>query len=60
MNNKIMTIEEVAKTMRVSLKTVYRWIAAGQLPASKIGYKTYRVFERDLIRFVRRHMVGKN
>ncbi|MFA5029950.1 MAG: helix-turn-helix domain-containing protein [Patescibacteria group bacterium] len=56
MSNRILTIEEVAKTMKVSLKTVYRWISAGQLPAAKIGYKTYRVFEGDLIKFLRRHM----
>ena len=57
MPKKIMTIEEVAKTMKVSLKTVYRWISAGKLPAAKIGYKTYRVFEADLIKFLRKHMV---
>jgi excisionase family DNA binding protein len=55
-----MTIEEVAKTMRVGQKTVYRWIGAGQLPAAKVGYKTFRVFESDLIKFLRSHMTGKN
>jgi excisionase family DNA binding protein len=59
MSNRILTIEEVAKTMSVSLKTVYRWISAGQLPAAKIGYKTYRVFEKDLIKFLRQSMVSK-
>jgi excisionase family DNA binding protein len=56
---KILTIEDVAKSMHVSLKTVYRWINAGELPAAKIGYKTYRVFENDLVRFLRRNMTGK-
>lgn len=56
MANKILTIEEVAKLMKVSLKTVYRWISAGELPAAKIGYKTYRVFENDLVGFLRLHM----
>lgn len=59
MPDRILTIEEVAKSMSVSLKTVYRWISAGQLPAAKIGYKTYRVFEKDLIKFLRRSMVKK-
>lgn len=59
MSNRILTIEEVAKLMRVSFKTVYRWISAGELPAAKIGYKTYRVFEKDLIKFLQRHMVKK-
>ena len=59
MPERILTIEEVAKSMSVSLKTVYRWINAGDLPAAKIGYKTYRVFEKDLIKFLRRSMVKK-
>ena len=42
--------------MRVSLKTVYRWIGARKLPAAKIGYKTYRVFETDLVKFLRKNM----
>lgn len=58
MPEKILTIEEVAKLMKVSLKTVYRWVNAGQLPAAKIGYKTYRVFENDLIRFLRYNMTS--
>jgi len=59
MPDKILTIEEVAKLMKVSLKTVYRWIGQRQLPAAKIGYKTYRVFEKDLMNFLRRHMTNK-
>jgi len=58
LSDRILTIEEVAKTMKVSLKTVYRWISARQLPAAKIGYKTYRVFEKDLISFLRHHMLA--
>lgn len=60
MPDRILTIEDVAKVMKVSLKTVYRWIGSGQLPAAKIGYKTYRVFERDLIKFLRRNMVDSS
>ncbi|MEI6288215.1 MAG: helix-turn-helix domain-containing protein [bacterium] len=56
MPNGILTIEDVSKTMKVSLKTVYRWINSGDLPAAKVGYKTYRVFETDLIRFLRKNM----
>ncbi len=58
-SEKILTIEEVAKGISVSQKTVYRWISARQLPAAKIGYKTYRVFESDLIKFLRRNMTRK-
>ena len=55
----ILTPEEVAKIMKVSLKTVYRWIAAGRLEASQVGYKTYRVFEKDLILFLRKNKVKR-
>jgi len=48
----LLTMEQVAKKLGVSLKTVYRWIDAGQLPVSLIGERTYRIFERDLIKFV--------
>ena len=41
---RILTPEEVAKLMHVSQKTVYRWIGAGKLGASHVGYKTYRIF----------------
>jgi len=51
-----MTLEDVAKIMKVSLKTVYRWVSARKLRAAKIGHKTYRVLEKDLIQFVNDHI----
>ncbi len=51
---QILTPEEVAQIMKVSLKTVYRWISAGKLNASQVGYKTYRIFEEDLILFMKK------
>lgn len=48
----LLTMEEVAKRLGVSLKTVYRWIDSGELPVSLIGQRTYRIFERDFIKFV--------
>ena len=49
---KVFTLEEVAKMMKVSLKTVYRWVGSKKLRAIKIGHKTYRVLEKDLIKFL--------
>ena len=49
---KILTPQQVAKEMQVSLKTVYRWIYAGKLKASRIGEKTYRVYESDMDKFM--------
>lgn len=52
----ILTIEEVAKVLQVSKRTVYRWIDAGDLKVARIGRKTYRVFESDLRKFIRKYM----
>tara|TARA_Y100000310_G_scaffold314736_1_gene364395 strand:+ start:223 stop:399 length:177 start_codon:yes stop_codon:yes gene_type:complete len=55
-NYNVLTLEEVAKIMKVSLKTVYRWVGSKKLRAAKIGHKTYRVLEKDLIKFINDHM----
>jgi excisionase family DNA binding protein len=52
-------MEQVASRLGVSLKTVYRWIDAGELPVSLIGKRTYRIFERDFIRFVYSRQIKK-
>lgn len=54
--DNILTIQEVAKVLKVSNRTVYRWIDSGDLKAAKIGRKTYRVFESDLRKFVRKYI----
>lgn len=48
----LLSMEQVAKKLGVSLKTVYRWIDAGQIPVSLIGKRTYRIFEHDLVKFI--------
>jgi excisionase family DNA binding protein len=55
----LMTMEQVAKRLGVSLKTVYRWIDSGELPVSLIGQRTYRIFERDFIKFVYSRRINK-
>lgn len=37
MDDNILTIEEVAKYLRVSERTVYDWAQKGEIPAGKIG-----------------------
>lgn len=54
---KILTPQEVAGIMKVSLKTVYRWISAGHIIASQVGDKTYRVFEKDLLLYMEKTRV---
>lgn len=48
----LLTMQQVAKKLGVSLKTIYRWIDSGELPVSYVGQRTYRIFERDFINFV--------
>jgi len=52
----IYTIKEVAKALKVHERTVYRWIDKGELKYARLGRKTFRVFESDLKRFVRKYM----
>lgn len=47
-----LTIEEVAKLLRVSYLTVYRWIKANKLSAYKAG-KQYRIKKSDLDEYIR-------
>lgn len=44
---EIMTIEEVAKYLKLKPQTIYTWAQKGKIPAAKIG-KEWR-FRRDLI-----------
>jgi excisionase family DNA binding protein len=48
----ILTIDEVAKVLKVNKRTVYRWVETGDLKVARIGRKTYRVFESDLKKFL--------
>lgn len=43
----MLTVAEVAATMRVSNMTVYRLIKNGDLPALRVG-KNYRIRESDV------------
>src|SRR5687768_14124320 len=45
--DEIMTLEEVAKYLKLQPQTVYKWAQEGQLPGAKLG-KEWR-FRRSLI-----------
>ncbi|TSC59607.1 MAG: Uncharacterized protein LiPW15_627 [Parcubacteria group bacterium LiPW_15] len=47
---KLLTIEEVAEILRVSTRSVNRYIELGKLKASKIG--VWRIKESDLNAFL--------
>jgi excisionase family DNA binding protein len=56
MKDKLLTIKEVAKYLRVSERSVLRYIEAGRLKAIKVGY--WRVFEKALQDFLRHNSNG--
>lgn len=45
--DRLLTVAEVAATLRVSNMTVYRLIKNGDLPALRVG-KNYRIRESDV------------
>ncbi|MGI9543544.1 MAG: helix-turn-helix domain-containing protein [Cyclobacteriaceae bacterium] len=45
--DEIMTVEEVAKYLKMKPQTIYIWAQKGKIPAAKIG-KEWR-FRRDVI-----------
>jgi excisionase family DNA binding protein len=47
---KLLTIEEVADILRVSTRTIIRYIESGKLKASKIG--VWRIKESDVHLFL--------
>ena len=49
--NEVLTISEVAESLRVSDRTVRNWIEGGKLKAFKIGLQ-YRIKKEDFERFI--------
>ncbi|MBT3690153.1 helix-turn-helix domain-containing protein [bacterium] len=47
---KLYTLQEVAKILKVSEKSVYRYIKSGKLKATKIGQ--WRIKEEDLNKLI--------
>jgi len=52
--DKLLTIKEVAKILRVSERSVNRYIEAGRLRASKIGQ--WRIKQSDLEEFLEKNL----
>jgi excisionase family DNA binding protein len=47
----VLTADEAAKYLRVSLKTLYRLVAAGKVPGQKVG-RSWRFRKADLVAFL--------
>jgi len=52
-DDSLMTVPEVAATLRLHPDTVRRWLRAGQLPAVNLGGRRgYRIRRSELDRFL--------
>lgn len=52
--NKLYTLQEVADYLKVSRQTIYNYVTAKKLKASKLaGQREYRVTEKDLQDFLK-------
>ena len=54
MEDEFLTVEEIAKRMKVKPFTVRDWIRKGELPAYKVG-RTLRVRTEDFTEFLKKH-----
>ena len=53
--SKLLTPEQVSKKLRISVFTVYRWVKSGKLRAIKFTPRLFRIDEKDLSRFLKKH-----
>ena len=50
--NTLLTSEDVARIMKVSIRTVRRWVATGQIEIVEIGKQDYRITREALNTFI--------
>lgn len=50
---KLLTIEEAAERLKVSKRTIRRYISSGRLPATRVTRKTVRIKYADIDRLLR-------
>jgi len=50
---QFLTVRAAAMKVGASERTIRRWVAAGDLPASRVGKKFVRINETDLEQFMR-------
>ena len=55
---EVLTVEEIAKQLKVSIKTVRHWINSGELIAVDLG-RGYRVSRRNLNIFLRKRQTDQ-
>lgn len=53
--NKLLTSKQVANKLGVSEYTIWRYIKAGKLKAIKYTARNFRITEKDLQDFIKKH-----
>lgn len=56
-NNQLLTVDEASKYLRVSIRSIYRYIQAGRLKAYKLP--AWRIKEKDIEKFLEKHSTIK-
>jgi len=53
--SKLLTPQQVAKRLGVCRESVWRYIRKGKLKAIKLSARNFRIEEKDLKRFLKKH-----
>ena len=53
-DDRMLTRNEVAEMLHISLRTVAKLLADGEIPSHRIGGRRVLIFESDVIDYVRR------
>jgi excisionase family DNA binding protein len=57
-DDELLTVEEVAKMVKTSVRTVREWVLSGELARVLIGKREYRILRKDLDAFIARRRQG--
>ncbi len=55
--HELMTVKQAAEYLQVNPKTLYRWLAEGDIPGVKLGGRSWRVQRGTLTGWVRRQSI---
>ena len=55
MENELLTIDEVAKLLKVHRSHVFRLLKEGELPVIRRGSRYTRILRSDLMAFIQKH-----
>jgi excisionase family DNA binding protein len=57
-HKRLLRVDEAARILNVSRWTVYRWVEAGRLGATRIGVGSLRIFSETVAALIDHHCVG--